>query len=137
MYRTSIRGYCRDCLGHSNDSLRPRRFRRWRICGLAVERYQLIIFAVVVVALLVLGFFFGRWLRGLIPSATGILDAIGAAWDRFVAWISRPFNPQRGDLTLAGDGGGPDSTGIYSGDDVVYDRDGRPVVVIDVYPEEA
>ena len=80
-----------------------------------VERYQLIIFVVVVVALLVLGFFFGRWLRGLLPTADGILDAIGAAWDRFVAWISRPFNPLRGGTFAESGSGGTGPTGIYSG----------------------
>lgn len=84
-----------------------------------MERYQLIIFATVVIALLVLGFFFGRWLRGLVPTADSILNAISEAWDRFVAWISRPFNPSRGAIEIAGSGGGTGDTGIYSGSDAV------------------
>lgn len=45
-----------------------------------MERYQLIIFVVVVATLFVLGFLFGRWLHSLAPS---IADALRAAW----AWL--------------------------------------------------
>ena len=50
-----------------------------------MERYQLIIFATVVGALLILGFFFGRWLHGLLPSGASILDALSAWWARMTS----------------------------------------------------
>ena len=54
---------------------------------MGLDRYQLIIFCVVVGTLFLLGFLLGQWLHTLAPSLS---DALTAAWDWLRSLFSRP-----------------------------------------------